>query len=104
MRMRAGIVRAIVEANHGPGRGGPKCGLRNGYRGHLAEASLMKVSVRIAVADDEPRMRQFYEEVLPVLGHEVVYSAATGKELLAGCQQVHPDLVITDIKMPDMDG
>jgi len=64
----------------------------------------MKVSVRIAVADDEPRMRQFYEEVLPVLGHEVVYSAATGKELLAGCQQVHPDLVITDIKMPDMDG
>jgi AmiR/NasT family two-component response regulator len=64
----------------------------------------MKVSVRIAVADDEPRMRQFYEEVLPVLGHEVVCSAGTGKELLAGCQKSHPDLVITDIKMPDMDG
>ena len=64
----------------------------------------MSVSVRIAVADDEPRMRQFYEEILPVLGHQVVCSAGTGKELLAGCQRFHPDLVITDIKMPDMDG
>ena len=64
----------------------------------------MSVSVRIAVADDEPRMRQFYEEILPVLGHQVVCSAGTGQELLAGCQRFHPDLVITDIKMPDMDG
>jgi two-component system, response regulator PdtaR len=64
----------------------------------------MTLSVRIAVADDEPRMRQFYQEALPLLGHQVVCAAATGKELIQGCQAHHPELVITDIKMPDMDG
>jgi len=64
----------------------------------------MNPSVRIAVADDEPRMRQFYQEVLPLLGHQVVCAAGTGTELFAYCQKLHPDLVITDIKMPDMDG
>ena len=64
----------------------------------------MNVSVRIAVADDEPRMRQFYQDALPILGHKVVCAAATGKELVQACQTHHPDLVITDIKMPDMDG
>ena len=71
---------------------------------HFAGAISMNASVRIAVADDEPRMRQFYEEVLPVLGHQVVCSAETGKELVDGCQMSRPELVITDIKMPDMDG
>jgi two-component system, response regulator PdtaR len=64
----------------------------------------MTLSVRIAVADDEPRMRQFYQEALPLLGHQVVCAAATGRELVQGCQTHHPELVITDIKMPDMDG
>jgi two-component system, response regulator PdtaR len=71
---------------------------------HSAGTISMNASVRIAVADDEPRMRQFYEEVLPVLGHQVVCAAETGKELVGGCQTSRPDLVITDIKMPDMDG
>jgi response regulator NasT len=64
----------------------------------------MSRSLRIAVADDEPRMREFYQEMLPRLGHEVVCVAETGKELVARCQADRPDLVITDIKMPDMDG
>lgn len=64
----------------------------------------MSLFLRIAVADDEPRMREFYQQVLPLLGHEVVCVAETGKELIVGCRTVHPDLVITDIKMPDMDG
>ncbi len=60
--------------------------------------------LRIAVADDEPDMRLFFRELLPHLGHEVVAEAATGRELVERCRGTRPDLVITDIKMPDMDG
>ena len=61
-------------------------------------------SLRIAVADDEADMREYFSKILPRLGHEVVVVAATGAELVAKCREARPDLVITDIKMPDMDG
>jgi response regulator NasT len=64
----------------------------------------MKTALRIAVADDEPDMRDFLERVLPLSGYEVVSIAETGKELVEHCRSLKPDLVITDIKMPDMDG
>ena len=60
--------------------------------------------LKIAVADDEPRMRAYYREILPRLGHRVTCAAASGHELLKGCREDRPDLVITDIKMPEMDG
>ncbi len=59
---------------------------------------------RIAVADDEPRMLQFYDKVLGQLGHEVVVKAENGRILVEQCRIHCPDLIITDIKMPDMDG
>lgn len=64
----------------------------------------MNTSLRIAVADDEPDMREYFQKSLPRLGHRVVATARTGKELVDQCRAVKPDLVITDIKMPDMDG
>jgi two-component system, response regulator PdtaR len=60
--------------------------------------------LRIAVADDEPDMLLFFRELLPHLGHKVVAEAATGKELVESCRGARPDLVITDVRMPDMDG
>lgn len=64
----------------------------------------MSQSLRIAVADDEPDMRDFFERMLPRLGHQVVALAETGRELVEHCRALQPDLVITDIKMPEMDG
>jgi response regulator NasT len=61
-------------------------------------------TLRIAVADDEPDMLMFFRELLPHLGHEVAAEAASGRELVERCHATHPDLVITDIRMPDMDG
>jgi len=60
--------------------------------------------LRIAVADDEPDMREYFGKMLPRLGHDLVFAAATGAELVQGCREQSVDLVITDIKMPDMDG
>jgi two-component system, response regulator PdtaR len=64
----------------------------------------MSRGLRIAVADDERDMRDFFREFLPPLGHTVVGTAATGDELITLCRAERPDLVITDIKMPDTDG
>lgn len=64
----------------------------------------MSRALRIAVADDERDMRDYFSEILPTLGHQVVVAAESGRELVRLCKETKPDLVITDIKMPDMDG
>jgi response regulator NasT len=64
----------------------------------------MNRSLRIAVADDEPDMRDYFRKVLPRLGHEVVSVARTGRELVEQCRLQHPDVVITDVRMPELDG
>jgi response regulator NasT len=64
----------------------------------------MKTPLRIAVADDESEVREFFTSCLTRMGHNVVAEAQTGKELVESCHAQRPDLVITDIKMPDMDG
>jgi response regulator NasT len=60
--------------------------------------------LRIAAADDDRDMQQFFQEVLPHLGHEVVAMVATGRELAERCRATNPDLVITDVKLADVDG
>lgn len=64
----------------------------------------MNLSLKICVADDELDMRQYFQTILPRLGHCVVSAAENGKELIENCLAHQPDLVITDIKMPEMDG
>src|SRR6478736_5272192 len=64
----------------------------------------MTGGLRIAVADDESEMRDFFEKVLPRFGHQVVAVAENGNQLVSHCRELKPDLVITDIKMPDLDG
>jgi AmiR/NasT family two-component response regulator len=64
----------------------------------------MSRALKIVVADDELDMRDYFQQILPLLGHQVVGVARTGRELVELCADTHPDLVITDIKMPDMDG
>lgn len=64
----------------------------------------MTPHLRIAVADDEPEMRAWFEDTLSVLGHQVVAAVETGRQLVDACREHRPDLVIADIKMPDMDG
>jgi len=60
--------------------------------------------LRIAVADDEQDIRDYYSRILPRLGHHVVVVASTGAELVAQSRTARPELVITDVKMPDMNG
>ncbi len=61
--------------------------------------------VRVLIADDEPRARQFLEKLLGE--HEtvdVVGSARSGAEALTMAQQYEPDAAFLDIHMPDLSG
>jgi response regulator NasT len=64
----------------------------------------MRRPLRIAVADDEPDILEYYQHAVVRLGHTVVAAAKTGTQLIELCRASRPELIITDIKMPDMDG
>ncbi len=64
----------------------------------------MSRSLRIAVADDEPDVCDYFRVMLPRLGHEVVAIATNGRELVDLCAAHAPDLIIADVRMPEMDG
>ncbi|MBI2481603.1 MAG: response regulator [Planctomycetia bacterium] len=60
--------------------------------------------LRIAVAEDDVDHLTLLRRTIQKMGHEVAGTAATGRELVELCRAEHPGLVITDIRMPDMDG
>lgn len=57
----------------------------------------------ILAIDDRPINRQFLVTLLGYGGHKVL-EASDGEEALVVVRQSDPDLIITDIKMPKMDG
>lgn len=60
-------------------------------------------SKRILVVEDEAVLIRILGDALRGAGYEV-YTAVNGVEGLAEFQRVHPDLVVADVMMPDMDG
>ena len=60
--------------------------------------------IRIVAADDEPLIRMDLRETLNGLGYEVVGEAGDGNQAVKLARDLHPDVVIMDIKMPEMDG
>ena len=61
---------------------------------------------RVVIADDEPVIRKGLRETVEwdSLGLEISGEAADGAQALALVRSTHPDLLITDIKMPEMNG
>ena len=57
----------------------------------------------ILVVDDRPTNRQFLITLLRYKGYELL-EAADGNEALAVARANHPDLIISDVRMPTMDG
>lgn len=59
---------------------------------------------RVVVAEDEALIRLDLVEMLGELGYEVVGQAADGEKAVALAEQLEPDLVVLDVKMPVLDG
>jgi DNA-binding NarL/FixJ family response regulator len=61
--------------------------------------------LRVVIADDQPMMRAGFKAVLEATGDiQVVAEAGTGAEAIAAANQHAPDVVLMDIRMPEMDG
>ena len=59
---------------------------------------------RVVIADDESIIRMDLKEMLSGLGYQVVGEAGDGRQAINLSRELKPDLVIMDIKMPEMDG
>lgn len=61
------------------------------------------MSQSVLVVDDDPLIRDLVSTLLQDEGYQV-HCATTGNEGLQAVQQLHPDLVVLDIDLPDMTG
>jgi DNA-binding NarL/FixJ family response regulator len=65
----------------------------------------MTQRVRVVIADDQPLLRAGFTALLEDTGAiEVVAEASTGVEAIEQAERHRPDVVLMDIRMPDMDG
>jgi two-component system response regulator AlgR len=60
--------------------------------------------MRIVVCDDEPLARERLTRIVLESGHEVVAQATTGAEAVIAVKVQQPDIILLDIRMPEMDG
>lgn len=58
---------------------------------------------KVLIVDDEENVREFYKAELIDEGYEVLL-ASNGKEAIQCIQKDVPDIVVMDIRMPEMDG
>lgn len=63
-----------------------------------------KKSLRLVIADNESIIRLDLREMLEEAGHEIAGEAVNGRKAVELTRMHRPDLVIMDIKMPEMDG
>ncbi len=60
---------------------------------------------RVLIADDDHLMRAGLVELLTVDDSiQVVGQASTGREAVAAARRLNPDVILMDVRMPDMDG
>ena len=59
---------------------------------------------RVLIAEDEALIRLDLKEMLEEEGYDVVGEAGDGETAVSLAEQLRPDLVILDVKMPVMDG
>jgi DNA-binding NarL/FixJ family response regulator len=63
------------------------------------------MTIRVVVVDDQAMVRAGFTAVLAAqTGIDVVGEAANGREALDVCRELRPDVVLMDVRMPEMDG
>ncbi|HXR43000.1 MAG TPA: response regulator [Acidothermaceae bacterium] len=88
------------------GRRPPQSGLGRAAPAPGAPAAAPPADVRkkVVIAEDEALIRLDLKETLDELGYEVIGEAGDGERAVALAEELRPDLVILDVKMPVLDG
>lgn len=58
----------------------------------------------VVIVDDHAGFRAQAAQLLKAAGYEVVASCPDGRSALAAISQLHPDVVLLDVQLPDTDG
>jgi DNA-binding NarL/FixJ family response regulator len=58
----------------------------------------------VLIVDDHPSFRASARRMLEADGYKVVAEAADGTSAVAAAGELHPDVVLLDIRLPDLDG
>lgn len=64
----------------------------------------MTEPLRVVIADDQDLLRTGFAMILTANGIEVVAEAADGAQAIDAVRSTRPDVVLMDIRMPDIDG
>jgi two-component system, response regulator PdtaR len=67
-------------------------------------AAALPGSRRVLIAEDEALIRMDLAEMLAEEGYDVVAAVEDGEQAVARTEELRPDLVILDVKMPRLDG
>lgn len=62
------------------------------------------MSLTVLIADDHAAFRSRARALLQLEGYDVIGEAVDGASTLAEARRLHPDLVLLDVRLPDIDG
>jgi DNA-binding NarL/FixJ family response regulator len=91
-------------AGLGPHPGGPGADRATGPVTDAPGPTGEPAPPRVVVADDQTLVRSGFRMILGAAGIPVVAEAADGQEAVAAVLKHRPDVVLMDIRMPEMDG
>jgi len=61
--------------------------------------------MKLLIVDDEPPARDRLRRLIEEIGdYEQISEAGNGEEALARCSELHPDVVLLDVRMPGLSG
>src|ERR1700681_1849842 len=72
---------------------------------HVDPVARRKPSIRILIADDHPIVRDGLRKLLSLEDDfEIIGEASDGREVLDKVQELDPDVLLLDLRMPNLDG